>query len=148
MDGQRETDQPPPAGYRLYTRPSPLLDAWRPIWMRDTDDRVLLAVEARVVHCNSRGTVHGGFYAALADQAMGLTASARATAAGLSLRGLLTTSIAIDYVAPAKVGQWLVFDTYFAVGSKASFLTEIDITSDGKTVARGRASFRVKLADG
>ena len=141
------TQSTPPEGYVPYTRPSPLLDPWRPLWLSELPDRVLIGVEAQEAHCNSRGTVHGGFYAALADQAMGLTSSRQILAAGLPLESLLTTSLSIDYLAPAKCGQWLVFETHFAQGNRASWLAEIDISADGKTVARGRAAFRVKLND-
>ena len=135
----------PPPGFEPYTRPSPLLDPWRPLWIQHLADRVVVGVLAREVHCNSRGTVHGGFYAALADQAMGHTSSLHILATGQPLEGLWTTSLAIDYLAAAGVGQWLVFDTHFTQGSRASWNAEVDIRADGKTVARGRASFRVKL---
>lgn len=137
----------PPPGYEPYTRPSPLLDPWRPLWTCERHDRVLIGVEAREAHCNSRGLVHGGFYAALADQAMGLSSGRCALAAGFPVRALLTTSMAIDYVASAKAGQWLVFDTFFSTGGRTIWFAEMDITADGETVARGRASFRVQLGE-
>jgi uncharacterized protein (TIGR00369 family) len=135
----------PPPDFTEYDRPSPLLDAWRPLWIAELADRVILGVRVREVHCNSRGTVHGGFYAALADQAMGYTCSRTIQSLGWPLKGLRTTSLTIDYLGPASVGQWLEFDTHFTRGSRALWHAEIDITADGETVARGRATFRVSL---
>lgn len=135
----------PPPGFTEYSRPSPLLDAWRPLWIAELDDRVILGVAVREVHCNSRGTVHGGFYAALADQAMGYTCSLNIRSLGWPLKGLRTTSLTIDYLGPASIGQWLEFDTHFTQGGRALWHAEIDITADGETVARGRATFRVSL---
>ena len=42
-------------------------------------------------HCNSRGTVHGGLFAALADQAMGMSSAIKLRAAGLQVEALWTT---------------------------------------------------------
>lgn len=135
----------PPPGYQPYTRLSPLLAPWAPFWIRELPDRVLIGVEAREAHCNSRGFVHGGFYAAIADQAMGHTTGGHIVGLGLPLQSLLTSSISIDYISSARVGQWLVFDTHFASGGKTLWFAEIDISADSETVARGRASFRVLL---
>lgn len=134
-----------PPGFEPYTRSSPLLDPWQPFWARELADRVQIGVEAREAHCNSRRLVHGGFFAAVADQAMGLSAGARIRALGWPVESLLTTSITIDYLASATVGQWLLFDTHFASGGKTLWVAEIDISADGETIARGRAGFRVQM---
>eukprot|EP01035_Chromulina_nebulosa_P063460 gene63460-86804_t len=63
----------PPDGFELLTRPSPLIDPWRPLYVRNEPDRVALGILVREPHTNSRGTVHGGLFAALADQGMGMT---------------------------------------------------------------------------
>lgn len=138
-------DVTPPPGFEPYDRSSPLLDPWAPLWKRELPDRIQLGVEAREAHCNSRGLVHGGFFAALADQALGLSAGVRALAEGLPVTALLTTSLAIDYIGSAKVGQWIVFDPHFAQGGRTIWFAELDISADAETVARGRASFRVLL---
>jgi acyl-coenzyme A thioesterase PaaI-like protein len=138
----------PPSGFAPYTRPSPLLEPWRPLWIRELPDRVVIGLQVREAHCNSRGTVHGGLFAALADQAMGHTSSGHILVGlGWPLEGLWTTSLTLDYLRPAQVGQWLEFDTHFNQGNRTSWHAEIDIRADGETVARGRASFRVKLGD-
>lgn len=132
-----------PEGFEPYARPSPLLDPWRPIWMRALPDRVQLGVLVRPAHCNARGGVHGGFLAALADQAMGLTVAARLARAGAAAAPL-TASLTLDYLKGAAIGQWLMFDTHFAEGGRSLWLAEADIAADGTMVARARASFRIK----
>lgn len=136
-----------PPGFEPYARSSPLLDPWKPIWIQELTDRIILAVRVREAHCNARGTVHGGFYAALADQAMGHSSGRHITALGWPLGQMWTTSLTIDYLGAAKVGQWLAFDPQFDKGSRALWYAECDIAADGETVARGRATFRVKLKD-
>ncbi|WP_249138147.1 PaaI family thioesterase [Phenylobacterium montanum] len=138
----------PPPGFEPFDRESPLLAPWRPIFMRNEPGQVVLGLEAREAHTNSRGTVHGGLYAALADQAMGLSCGARLRAEGAQVEGLWTTSLGIDYLGAARPGQWLEFHTLFVHGGGRSSHAEMDITADGETVARARASFRVALARG
>lgn len=77
----------PPPGFEPFDRESPLLAPWRPIFMRNEPGQVVLGLEAREAHTNSRGTVHGGLYAALADQAMGLSCGARLRAEGAQVEG-------------------------------------------------------------
>jgi uncharacterized protein (TIGR00369 family) len=135
----------PPAGFEPFTRESPLLEPWRPILAREQADRVVLGLEVRKAHTNSRGTVHGGLFAALADQAMGLSCGVKLKAAGVAVARLWTTSLSVDYLASAAPGQWLEFDTQFVQAGRSSSHAEADITADGHTVARARAAFRIVL---
>jgi uncharacterized protein (TIGR00369 family) len=135
-----------PEGFDLFTRPSPLLDPWRPLYARTTADRLILGVRLREPHTNSRATAHGGLIAALADQAMGMSCGVKLRADGVSVTNLWTTSLTIDYLGTAKVGQWLTFDTTFMRVGKTLCHAECDVTADGESIARGRAGFRVTLA--
>jgi uncharacterized protein (TIGR00369 family) len=135
-----------PKGFDLFTRPSPLLDPWRPLYARTTADRLILGVRLREPHTNSRATAHGGLIAALADQAMGMSCAVKLRADGVSVTNLWTTSLTIDYLGAAKVGQWLTFDTTFMRVGKTLCHAECDVTADGESIARGRARFRVTLA--
>jgi uncharacterized protein (TIGR00369 family) len=135
-----------PTGFELFTRPSPLLDPWRPLYASQRDDRIIIGVRLREPHTNSRATAHGGLIAALADQAMGMSCGVRLRAEGIAASNLWTTSLTIDYLGAAKIGQWLVFDTTFARVGKTVCHAEIDIRADENTIARGRAAFRVTLA--
>lgn len=135
-----------PDGFELFTRPSPLMDPWRPLYARAEADRVVLGVILREPHTNSRATAHGGLIAALADQAMGMSCGVKLKAEAVRITNLWTTPLAIEYLGAAKIGQWLTFDTSFARTGKTICYAECDVTADGETIARGRASFRVALA--
>lgn len=107
---------------------------------------MVLGLYLREPHTNSRATAHGGLIAALADQAMGVSCGVKLKAEGVSVTNLWTTSLAIEYLGAAKVGQWIAFDTAFSRTGKTICYAECDVTADGETIARGRASFRVTLA--
>ena len=60
-----------PDGFERHFRRSGLTDPWEPLYSRKLDDRVQIGLTLAAPHCNSRGLVHGGLIAALADNAMG-----------------------------------------------------------------------------
>lgn len=136
-----------PDGFRPHDRPSPLTAPWEPIYARHDDDAVILAVEVRRAHCNSRGMVHGGLIAALADNAMGLSAlrvAARAGAAGA--RGV-TVSLTIDFVDGVGIGDWLEFVPRVVRAGRTLAFVEFHARVAERIVSRGSATFRIVQAD-
>jgi uncharacterized protein (TIGR00369 family) len=134
-----------PLGFHLYTRPSPLLDPWRPLFARPLADRMVIGLHVREAHLNSRGTVHGGLLAALADQAMGHSCATKLQMDGFVVANIWTTSLTVDFLAHARPGQWLQFDTIFSHVGKTLCQAEVSITADGEMVARGRGAFRATV---
>lgn len=135
-----------PEGFELFTRSSPLIDPWRPLYMQRQSDRMVLGLHLREPHTNSRATAHGGLIAALADQAMGMSCGVKLHVDGVAISNLWTTSLAIEYLGVTKLGQWLAFDTTFARVGKTFCYAECNVTADGETIARAHANFRVTLA--
>jgi uncharacterized protein (TIGR00369 family) len=134
----------PPEGFDLHFRKSPLTDPWEPLYSKRLEDRVIIGVHTREPHTNSRGMVHGALIAALADNAMGLSCVQVLTAKGHKPEsGLVTVSLAIDYVGTAKLGQWLAVDTQYVKVGRALCFAQAFVTSDGDVVARADARFRV-----
>ena len=132
----------PPAGFDRHFRQSPLTDPWEPLYSRPTVDAVVLGLIAAEPHANSRGFVHGGLIAALADNAMGLSCGRHLENAS----GLVTVGMSIDYLASARLGQWLEFTTNFVKAGKSLAFAQMMITADGAPVARANATFSVLKA--
>jgi uncharacterized protein (TIGR00369 family) len=65
------------------------------------NDRVVRGFMPEKRHANSLGIVHGGMLAAFLDSAMGT-----AVFHGLQRRAV-TLKLSLDFVGPARVGQWL-----------------------------------------
>ena len=132
-----------PEGFAPHPRKSPLTDAWEPLYSREDDGAVRIGLRAERKHCNSRGFVHGGLIAALADNAMGLSY-------GLTLRrdgrpvegGAVTLSLSLDYVSAAQVGAWLeIAPRVIKAGRSIGFVDAL-VTADGAVVARASATFK------
>ena len=103
-----------PAHFQLHQRNSPVTNAWQPLYSRSDDRSVTIGLFVTQAHCNGRDLLHGGVIASLADNAMGLSAVRAARSAGRPNLSGLTTSLAVDYLAPAAPGTWVEFGSRFA----------------------------------
>ena len=133
-----------PDGYQLHTRRSPLTEPWEPIFARETDAALQLAVQIRKAHCNSRGFAHGGLISSLADNAMGLSVvrMSRQRPGAEDVRGL-TASLSVDFIDVAQVGIVLEFHpNVLKLGRNLAFV-ECRVVCAERLIARANASFRI-----
>jgi len=133
-----------PDGFERHFRRSGLTDPWEPLYSRKLDDRVQIGLTLAAPHCNSRGLVHGGLIAALADNAMGLSCVVALQAAGRDVgKGLVTVSLGTDYLGSAKLGEWLLIDPEpVKVGGSICFARAI-VRGDDQPVAMANATFKI-----
>jgi len=129
----------PPPGFAPHDRRSPVTDAWQPLYSRKAEGAVILGLLADKPHTNGRGFVHGGLISALADNAMGLSCAARLG----DLQSLVTVNLSLDFLASARTGQWLEFDTVFVKPGGTLCFTQAFVTADGQPCAKANAVFRV-----
>jgi uncharacterized protein (TIGR00369 family) len=132
-----------PEGFEPHFRKSPLTDPWEPIYSRKTADVVIIGLRLATPHTNSRGLIHGGLIAALADNAMGLSC-------GVKLGGgarLVTVSMSIDFISSAHIGQWLVVESEVIKTGRTLCFAQCRVTADGELIARANATFRVVKKD-
>jgi uncharacterized protein (TIGR00369 family) len=126
-------------GFGPHFKSSPVTAAWEPLFSRRGERSVELGLWVREAHCNSRGLLHGGVIATLADNAMGLSC----VACHPGVKGALTVSLNVDYVATARNGQWLqIRPRVIKAGSCLDFVDAL-VTADGETIARASATFRI-----
>lgn len=129
----------PPEGFLPHFRKSPVTDPWEPLFSRQTDNAVQIGLRLREAHCNSRGFLHGGVIAALADNAMGLSCGKSLP----SVEGLVTISLNVDYLGTARTGQWLQIEPRVLRTGKSMAFADAIVAADGQVVARASATFRV-----
>lgn len=134
----------PPDGFAPHFRRSPVTDPWEPLYSRVMADRVVIGFHVRGAHTNSRGMLHGGLITALADNAMGLSCVQVLTAAGRKPEaGLVTVSLAIDFIGAAKLAQWIAVDTQYVKTGRTLCFAQAFVTADGDVIARADARFKV-----
>lgn len=88
-------------------------------------------------HCNSRGLLHGGVVAALADNAMGLSYGAKVGGA----EGVVTLSLSVDYLSMARTGDWLVIEPRVVRAGRSIGFVDALVRADDKIVARASGIF-------
>ncbi len=128
-----------PEGFTPHDRRSPVTDAWEPLFSRRTDDALQLGLRVAEAHTNSRRFAHGGLISALADNAMGLSCSLGIEKAG----GLVTVNLALDFLAIARIGQWLQVEPLVVKRGKSLCFATALVTADGRPCARANATFQV-----
>ncbi|WP_371398691.1 PaaI family thioesterase [Algimonas porphyrae] len=133
-----------PDGFVPHDRPSPFTNSMEPIFARIAADQYALGTQLRAEHCNSRGLVHGGFIATLADNAMGLTCGLALMAGGRTIRNMVTVNLSIDYVGQAQIGDWLQTDSRVVKLGRSLAFVETHLLSGATIVSRASATFKIK----
>ncbi|MEM9105063.1 MAG: PaaI family thioesterase [Pseudomonadota bacterium] len=128
-----------PDGFVPFDRSSPFLETVGPLYWRDVHDSLEFGFLAEEKHCNSRGLVHGGFLSTVADIALGYGVGNQSD----GTKGLITTSITIDFAGSAREGDWVVFKTDVQkVGRQAAFANTYGFVGD-KRIVRASGIFSV-----
>jgi uncharacterized protein (TIGR00369 family) len=126
-------------GFQPHFRKSPFTDPWEPLYSKKTETAVIIGLRLAKPHTNSRGLIHGGLIASLADNAMGYSC---ALVMGWT-SSLVTISLAVDYVGSAEIGQWLAVESeVIKAGSTICFAQSL-IKADDTVIARANGTFRV-----
>jgi len=139
-------DERIPPGFARHFRRSRVTDPWEPLYSRTESGVLQLGLRLAEAHCNSRGFLHGGVVAALADNAMGLSFVLTRRSGGESTetaRGAVTVSLTIDYVATARLGQWMQIEPRVVKAGRSMGFVDALVTADGEVVARASATFRL-----
>ena len=136
-----------PAGFEPHFRKSPFTDPWEPLYSKRTDTAVILGLRLAKPHTNSRGLIHGGLIASLADNAMGYSCGqVMSRGVGGEMGGqssLVTISLAVDFIGTAQIGQWLAVESeVIRTGHTICFAQSL-IKADEAVIARANATFRV-----
>jgi|SRR5215471_14740188 len=128
-----------PEGFEPHFRKSPFTEPWEPLYSKKTEKAVIIGLRLAKPHTNSRGLIHGGLIASLADNAMGYSC---ALVMGWTT-SLVTISLAVDYVGSAEIGQWLAVESeVIKTGSTICFAQSL-IKADDTVIARANGTFRV-----
>jgi uncharacterized protein (TIGR00369 family) len=128
-----------PEGFERHTRRSGLTEPWEPIYARRSASEIRLGFRAAAAHANSRGFVHGGLISALADNAMGLSCGQQLT----DISGLVTVSLSLDFVASARVGQWVEIRPEVIKTGKSLCFARALVMADDLVCARASGVFMV-----
>jgi acyl-coenzyme A thioesterase 13 len=124
-----------PDGFAPFENQGPFLELIGPVHVRAGDDELVLGIWAEERHSNHRGTVQGGLLSTFADFALGRAIEADAD----DDRDRATVSLTVDYLKPAKPGDWIESRTRVdRVGGTLAF-ADCSLTVEGREIVRARA---------
>jgi acyl-coenzyme A thioesterase 13 len=128
-----------PAGFTPLFRSSPFLDLLGPIYNQRTNTGLVIGLRAEEKHCNARGLVHGGVLSSLADVALGYNSAF----AQEPPTPIVTSSLTIDYVGTAKLGDWISIETDVQKVGKSLAFANCYFVVESVRIARASAVFSV-----
>jgi acyl-coenzyme A thioesterase 13 len=136
---QAENDHQAPPEFGPLFRTSPLLDLLGTFFGKGSGADLVIGLRAARKHTNSRGTVHGGVLAAMADVSLGYV-----TAFGSDPpKRLVTASLSIDYTGSARVGDWIEARVDWSRPGRTLAFANCYITVGENQIARASAVFSV-----
>ena len=126
-----------PEGYKPLAEPVGFDQAFGQVYVKREEDVSLgFRIEAR--HLNFDGVLHGGALAVFADwQCM-----APKIKEGISGH-TPTISLSMDYLAPAREGQWIEARVKLDKRTGRMLFTSTEFYADGEIVARSKAIYKL-----
>ena len=129
-----------PAGWGRLPFDSGFIGVNGPLFARHDGGTLRLGFRVEERHCNPMGMCHGGWLASFADMQLPLASRAQA---GVALRFLPTISLAIDYLAPAKLGDWVEGRTEVLRTTKRLVFAQMVATAEGEICLRANGTFKI-----
>lgn len=119
----------------------PFMQLIGPIYKQTDADIITLGVQVGAQHCNSLGTVHGGFVATIADVAAG-RALIEAREDNVSA---VTISLHLDYIGTAFEGAWLHTQVTLKKANGSVGFCDIEVLDGERLVMRASGAFKYLL---
>jgi uncharacterized protein (TIGR00369 family) len=116
--------------------------AFGPVYLNRSERKLGFRVEKS--HLNPFGLCHGGAMATFAD----LQVIAVKDGPGIKPGFSPTVSMSVDYLSPARLGDWVEATVTLAKATRSLIFTQALITANGETVARATALYRNIGLDG
>jgi acyl-coenzyme A thioesterase 13 len=124
-----------PDGFVPFANQGPFLEGVGPVHVREGGGELVLGLRAEERHANHRGTVQGGLLSTFADFALGRAIEADAE----DERERATVSLTVDFLKPAKPGDWIETRTRVdRVGGTLAF-ADCSLTVEESEIVRARA---------
>ncbi|CAN5794893.1 MAG: PaaI family thioesterase [Thermoleophilaceae bacterium] len=124
-----------PAGFTPFENQGPFLELIGPVHVKEDADELVLALRAEDRHANHRGFVQGGLLSTFADFALGRAIEADAGDG----RDRATVSLTVDFLKPAKPGDWIESRTRVdRLGATLAF-ADCSLSVEEREIVRARA---------
>lgn len=121
----------PPEGFQEHVSPSNFVLAQGPMYKKLREDgSTTIGLSVREPHLNLHGIAHGGFVATVIDNAIGYNVSTALDGA------IVTAHMAIDYLSPASLGDWIEADVQITRKGRRLCFAECSLRNGNALMAR------------
>jgi len=128
----------PPDGFEIQNSRGPFSLHNGPYFERNTEGVAEQAFFVLSRHCNQMGFAHGGMLSAFCDGLL-------ATSVGKATRSMgVTIHLSIDYLAPAKRGEWVFGEARVTRETQEFAFAEARIHAGGRDVVRASGIFKLR----
>lgn len=128
-----------PEGFKPFGVQDGLFGLVGPVYGRVEDGAASLGFRVEKKHLNPVGTCHGGMLATLVDVQIGFGAAV----ANGQRRFYPTINLTCDFVAPAKLGQWVQGRTELVRATPRMVFCNAWLEADGEIVLRANGIMKV-----
>jgi uncharacterized protein (TIGR00369 family) len=126
-----------PEGFGPILRTSPFLEHIGPLYSRGRAPDIVVGFRVQAHHANNREGLHGGVLPAIADVLAGYNMALSHDPP----RRLVTTSIGLDYLGSAKIGDWIEARCDFRHEGGRLCVAHCEFVSGQRVIARAIARF-------
>lgn len=130
-----------PPGFVPLDIPGDFIAANGPLYIRHEGSLVLLGFRVERRHTNLLGSCHGGMLATFCDMLLPITVHRKSAEVGM--RFLPTVNLAIDYLAPAQLGQWVQGEADVLRVTRTLVFAQGLVTADGVPCVRTSGILRI-----
>lgn len=130
-----------PAGFRRFRASTGFIGVNGPLFFLHEGPLFKLGFRVEERHCNPMGICHGGMLATFAD--MLLPIGAITLVPELRQRFLPTVSLQVDFIASAKLGDWVEGEMQVLRTTRSMVFAQGLVTSGGATAMRCSGVFKI-----
>jgi len=130
-----------PAGFKPFRASAGFIGVNGPLYVFREGAVFKLGMFVETRHCNHTGVCHGGMLATFAD--MLLPIGALAQVPELHRRFLPTVSLQLDYISPAKLGEWLEGEMQVLRTTRTMVFMQGLVRSNGVMALRCSGVFKI-----
>ena len=112
---------------------------------KDTRDEFVMGFRVHAHMCNPAGGLHGGMMMTVADLVAGMGGG---TLAGIRGKFMPTVSMTFDFVAPAKVGDWVEGRAELVRATRSLLFTHIYLTVGETKILRASGICKIPSGEG
>lgn len=130
-----------PAGFRRFRGTTGFVGVNGPLFFLHEGSLFKLGFRVEERHCNPMGICHGGMLATFADMLMPI--GAITLVPELRQRFLPTVSLQVDFISPAKLGDWIEGEMQVLRTTRSMVFAQGLVTSGGVMAMRCSGVFKI-----